>query len=93
MLEKFSLEAQKLIALGESLAFDLSSSSIGKEHLFLAFLKNSESILALELKKYHISYLDFLSLINKTEQDDDVFCRDVWHRCEETSSKDDDDCS
>ena len=73
MLEKFSLEAQKLIALGESLAFDLSSSSIGKEHLFLAFLKNSESILALELKKYHISYLDFLSLINKTEQDDDVF--------------------
>ena len=43
MLEKFSLEAQKMLALGESLAFDLSCSHIGKEHLFLAFLKKEDN--------------------------------------------------
>ncbi len=66
MLEKFSLEAQKLIALGESLAFDLSNPSISKEHLFLAFLKNEDSVLSQELKKYHISYINFLSIIDKS---------------------------
>ena len=42
MLEKFSIESQKMIAVAESLAFDLSSSFIGKEHLFLAFLKDPQ---------------------------------------------------
>ncbi len=73
MLEKFSIEAQRIIALGESLAFDMSSSSVSKEHLFLAFLKNGDNLLAEELSKYQITYMNFMSLLNKTEQDDDVF--------------------
>lgn len=73
MLEKFSLEAQKIIALGESLAFDMSSSSVSKEHLFLAFLKNEDNVLAEELNKYQITYLNFMTLLNKTEQDDEIF--------------------
>lgn len=73
MLEKFSLEAQKIIALGESLAFDMSSSSVSKEHLFLAFLKNEDNVLAEELNKYQITYLNFMALLNKTEQDDEIF--------------------
>lgn len=73
MLEKFSLEAQKIIALGESLAFDMSSSSVSKEHLFLAFLKNEDNVLSEELNKYQITYSNFMALLNKTEQDDEIF--------------------
>ena len=64
MLEKFSLDAQKLITLAESLAFDLGSISIGKEHLFLAILKNEENILSVSLRKYGIDFKNFLKHIN-----------------------------
>ncbi len=74
MLEKFSLEAQKVIAVAESLAFDLACSYIGKEHLLLSFLKLKDSILAQELKRYDISYDLFL----KEVQDHHPKAEDVF---------------
>ncbi len=71
MLEKFSLEAQKVIAVAESLAFDLSSSFIGKEHLFLAFLKIKDTLLSQELKKYGVTYELFLKEMKAIQKNKD----------------------
>ncbi len=65
MLEKFSLEAQKIIAIAESLAFDFASPFIGREHLFLALLKASDTILSQELKKAKITYQSALTELTK----------------------------
>lgn len=54
MLEKFSLEAQRIISSAESLSFDLSHTSIGCEHFLLAILKIPDNILTIALEK--ISY-------------------------------------
>lgn len=43
MLSKFNEKAQKVIAVAESIAFDLGHSSVGTEHLLLSLLKVKES--------------------------------------------------
>ena len=39
MINSFCEKAQKVIAVAESIAFDFGHSSVGSEHLLLAFLK------------------------------------------------------
>ena len=56
MLNRFSDKAQKIIALAESIAFDLSNNSVGTEHLLLALLKSKESKLKAMLEKEKITY-------------------------------------
>ena len=51
MLHRFSDKAQKIIALAESIAFDLSNNSVGTEHLLLSLLKSKESKLKAMLEK------------------------------------------
>lgn len=73
MLEKFSIESQKMIAVAESLAFDLSSSFIGKEHLLLAFLKARDSLISSLLLPYGITFETFLKELKKKRKDEDVY--------------------
>lgn len=61
MLEKFSLEAQRVISSAESLSFDLSHNSIGCEHFLLAVLKIPDNILTINLKKYRITFKSVIS--------------------------------
>ncbi len=56
MVEKFSLEAQKVISCAESIAFEFSHTSIGSEHILLAFLRVEENPLGRELGKYGVTY-------------------------------------
>ena len=58
MLNKFSDKAQRLIALAESIAFDLGQCSVGTEHLLLAFLKTKDSKLKQFLDKEDITFED-----------------------------------
>ena len=43
MINKFQDKAQRMIALAESIAFDLGQSSVGTEHLLLAFCKSKDN--------------------------------------------------
>ncbi len=63
MLEKFSLESQKIIASAESLSYDLSHASIGCEHLLLSILKSPDVLLTIELKKYRVTFKNVLNEI------------------------------
>lgn len=54
-MEKYSLEAQKVISSGESYAFTFGHSLVGSEHILLAFLK-IDCLLTRELKNYKISF-------------------------------------
>ena len=56
MLNKFQEKAQKLIALAESIAFDLGQSNVGSEHLLLAFLKTKDNKLRNFLEKENINF-------------------------------------
>lgn len=56
MLNKFSEKAQKIIALAESMAFDLGHSSVGSEHLLLSFLKTKENKLRTMLEEQDVTY-------------------------------------
>ena len=58
MLNKFHDKAQRIIALAESIAFDLGQSSVGTEHLLLSFLKTKDSKLRLFLEKEGVTYED-----------------------------------
>lgn len=50
MLGKFNEKAQKIVAMSESIAFELGHISVGTEHLLLAFLKIKESKLRIILE-------------------------------------------
>lgn len=39
MFEKYTLDAQKILTLAESIAFSYSSAEVNDLHLFIAFLK------------------------------------------------------
>ena len=54
-MEKFSIDAQKVIASCESIAFQLGHALVGSEHLLLAFLKG-DNVVAKELIKEKISF-------------------------------------
>ena len=56
MLNKFQDKSQKIIALAESIAFDLGQSSVGSEHLLLSFLKAKDNKLRNYLEKEGIIY-------------------------------------
>ncbi len=69
MINKFQDKAQRLIALAESIAFDLGQSSVGTEHLLLAFCKSKDNKLKNLLEKEGITYdtlkADIISLFGK----------------------------
>jgi len=69
MLEKFSLEAQRIISSSESLSFDLSHSSIGCEHFLLAILKIPDNILTMVLKKYRVTFKSVIGDIKAFDVD------------------------
>lgn len=54
-MEKFSLEAQKVITLAESLSFSYGHNLIGREHVLLSLLKRDDYFTS-ELKKYGITF-------------------------------------
>ncbi len=56
VLAKFNEKAQKVIAVAESIAFDLGHSSVGTEHLLLALLKVKESKLRSILNDQEITF-------------------------------------
>ncbi|MCI5745399.1 MAG: ATP-dependent Clp protease ATP-binding subunit [Erysipelotrichaceae bacterium] len=56
MLNKFQDKTQKIIALSESIAFDLGQSSVGSEHLLLAILKSKDNKLKSLLEKEGIFF-------------------------------------
>lgn len=56
MLNRFHEKSQKVIALSESIAFELSNSSVGSEHLLLALLKNNSYKIKALLEKEKITY-------------------------------------
>lgn len=58
MLNKFQDKAQKVIALAESIAFDLGQSSVGTEHLLLSILKTKDIKLRQYLEKDGITFDD-----------------------------------
>ena len=69
MINKFQDKAQRMIALAESIAFDLGQSSVGTEHLLLAFCKSKDNKLKNLLEKEGITYdtlkADIISLFGK----------------------------
>ena len=54
MINKFQDKAQRLIALSESVAFELGQSSVGTEHLLLAYLKTKENPISLWMIAYNL---------------------------------------
>ena len=56
MLNKFSDKAQKVIALSESIAFDLGQSNVSTEHLLMSLLKVKDCKLKSLLEKENITY-------------------------------------
>lgn len=56
MLNKFSDKAQKIIALSESIAFDLGQNNVSTEHLLMAFLKMKDCKLKQLLENFNITY-------------------------------------
>lgn len=71
MLSDFSEKAQKIIAVAESVAFDFGHSSVGSEHLLLAFLKVKDNKLKMLLENQNISYelvkKELLNLFDKKD--------------------------
>jgi len=56
MLANFNEKSQKLIAIAESIAFDLGHSSVGCEHLLLSFLKIRDTRLKILFEKEGVTY-------------------------------------
>lgn len=75
MLEKFCLEAQRVISSAESLSFDLSHNSIGSEHFLLAVLKIPDNLMTVMLKKYGITFKSVVNDVKyfEAEQKQDIF--------------------
>lgn len=75
MLEKFCLEAQRIISSAESLSFDLSHNSIASEHFLLAILKIPDNTMTIILKKYGITFKSVVNDVKhfEVEQKQDIF--------------------
>ena len=56
MITNFCEKAQKIIAIAESIAFDFGHSSVGSEHLLLAFLKVKDTKVKRLLENQNIDY-------------------------------------
>ncbi len=72
MLTKFNEQAQKVIVIAESIAFDLGHNSVGSEHLLLSLLKVADVKVKDELNKYGVNEKtvldDIIRLFGKTDQ-------------------------
>lgn len=76
MIEKFSLETQKVISYAESLAFSFGHSLIGSEHVLLSLLKHKEYYFTQELSKYGLTYEAIVNKIKKlypTSKDEPIY--------------------
>lgn len=75
MLEKFCLEAQRIISSAESLSFDLSHNSIASEHFLLAVLKIPDNLVTVMLKKYGVTFKSVVNDVKnfEIEQKQDIF--------------------
>ena len=56
MNDKYSSLAKKTLLQMELIAKESGSNKVGSEHLLLAFLKNEDSLFALELRKYGVTF-------------------------------------
>ena len=54
MFEKYTLEAQKILTMAESIAFSFGNDEVSEGHLLLAFLKNEENEVSKALADYNI---------------------------------------
>ena len=75
MLEKFCLEAQRIISSAESLSFDLSHNSIASEHFLLAVLKIPDNLMTIMLKKHGVTFKSVVNDVKnfEVEQKQDIF--------------------
>ena len=71
MITNFCEKAQKVIAIAESIAFDFGHSSVGSEHLLLAFLKVKDTKVKKLLENQNIDYekikKELLSVFDKKD--------------------------
>ena len=56
MNDKYSSLAKKTLLQMELIAKESGSNKVGSEHLLLAFLKNEDSLFAMELRKYGVTF-------------------------------------
>ena len=72
MITNFCEKAQKIIAVAESIAFDFGHSSVGSEHLLLAFLKVKDTKVKKLLENFNITYdvikKDLLNLFERKNE-------------------------
>ena len=71
MLTQFHEQAQKVIVIAESIAFDLGHSHVGSEHLLLSLLKMKDILMTKMLKSYHVDdeviYKDIVRLFGEKD--------------------------
>ena len=73
MFEKYTLDAQKILTLAESIAFSYSSAEVNDLHLFIAFLKSNETELAFFLRSKVMPFEALLKPSKKAESLDNPF--------------------
>lgn len=68
MFEKYTLDAQKILTLAESIAFSYSSAEVNDLHLFIAFLKSNETELASFLRSNGVKVMPFEALLKPSKK-------------------------
>lgn len=68
MFEKYTLDAQKILTLAESIAFSYSSAEVNDLHLFIAFLKSNETELASFLRSNGAKVMPFEALLKPSKK-------------------------
>lgn len=68
MFEKYTLDAQKILTLAESIAFSYSSAEVNDLHLFIAFLKSNETELASFLRSNGAKVMPFEALFKPSKK-------------------------
>ena len=65
MLTKFNEQAQKILVISESIAFDLGHSFVGTEHILVALLKDKQLKITKQLAEYEINAKNILNDITR----------------------------
>ena len=68
MFEKYTIDAQKILTLAESIAFSYSSAEVNDLHLFIAFLKSNETELASFLRYNGAKVMPFEALLKPSKK-------------------------
>ena len=68
MFEKYTIDAQKILTLAESIAFSYSSAEVNDLHLFIAFLKSNETELASFLRSNGAKVMPFDALLQPAKK-------------------------